>query len=49
MSSQVASDLLMLNSEIIYVLDALDSKEMFYDANFLGLYMILFLRNLLKL
>lgn len=45
----MASNLLMLNSEIIYILDALDSKEMFYDVNFLGLYMILFLCNLLKL
>lgn len=37
----------MLNSETTYVLDALDSKEMFYDPNVL--YMIFLLGNLLKL
>lgn len=47
--TQGASKQLMLKSETIYVLDALDYKEMFFDANLLGLYMIFFLYNLLTL
>lgn len=39
----------MLKSESVYVLNALDSKEMFCNGSLLGLYMIYFLHNLLKL